>query len=425
MSLDYAQQWFFENKDVDCVLFIHLIDPHLPYSPPGDFARMYNPNYQGEYAASFNGVDDFRAGRLIITPPLNQHLIDLYDGEITYMDNAIGAFLSSLNAVRLLDGATVIFAADHGEEFLDHGSFEHGHSMYNELLHVPLIIKGKGFTAGAKVDETVSPMDLFATILARYGADVPDDVQALDIRQVMRGKVGKERKVYSEQIYYGDEKCALTDEEYKYIYHPDDGSEELYELTADPREKTDLAEDRKSICRERREFVQNFIVRHQAGFHVRFNRKFEESGGRFAGTISCDAGISGIVKDRLGDEDVLKLDGNTLTFDIRIPKDMEKGFVFNVGDASADVAFDVTVDGSPGELDLVHIGPEKEIPGAVPFTLAMNDPRFSLGQPVMLRATDPGMYIWAINPGLVESPWENLSSEEEEQLRNLGYLTGG
>ncbi len=436
MSLDYAQNWLMNNRDVDCLLFVHLIDPHLPYSPPGDYAHKFDPDYRGPYETFFNGIEDYRAGKLEITPKLNEHLIDLYDGEIAYMDNALGEFLNSLETNRLMDGATIILAADHGEEFLDHGSFEHGHSMYNELLHVPLIIKGPGYKAGRRFDGLVSPMDIYATLAGAYGVanfeTSPDvnaqensgGVSALDLREVLRGRIGGERSIYSEQIYYGEEMSALTDLEYKYIYHADDGSEELYDRTVDPREKSDIAADRRAVVRERRMFIQNFIASYQSGFHVRFNRKHQPFAHHFVGTISCDAGILSTTRDRLDNGDRFDVDSVSIRFDINLPEDMEKGFTFKAADPSADIVFDITVDDQPGDTSLIHIGPAKEIPEGNPFILTMNDSRFSLGQPVMLRATDPGVYIWAINPDLVESPWQNLSSEEEEQLRNLGYLSG-
>jgi len=259
-SFEYAKNWLFENRDVDCLLFIHLNDPHLPYSPPGVFNGKYGSQYQGQYETGFDGVEDFRAGKLIITPPLNEHLIDLYDGEIAYMDAAFGKFISALEATILMEGTTIIFTADHGEEFLDHGSFEHGHTMYHELLHVPLIIKGHGFKAGEKVDATVSPMDLFATLLGRYGAQIPDDVHATDLADVIKGDAGQGRSIYSEQIYYGDEQSALTDGKYKYIYHHNDGVEELYDLISDPDEAVDIAGERESVLGDMRRLLQEFVT---------------------------------------------------------------------------------------------------------------------------------------------------------------------
>jgi hypothetical protein len=321
-----------------------------------------------------------------------------------------------------MDGTTIIFTSDHGEEFLDHGSIEHGHSMYGELLHVPLIISGPGFKSGKKVSEIASPMDLGVTLMAMFGSEMPAGVQGVDLRDVIKGKVGAERRIYSEQIYFGKELSALTDKAYKYIYHPDDGAEELYDRGTDLKEKSDIAGERRADSRERRNFVQNFIASYQAGFHVRFNHKNQEGSRHFVGTVSCAAGIDKVAADRLDAGDVFKNDGTSIVFDIRLPDDSEKGFVFQVGDASAEVVFDVTVDDKAGEVSLLHIGSMKENPGAMPFSVTMDDKRFSLGQPVMLRATDPGVYIWAINPGLVESPWGKLSSEEEERLRSLGYL---
>ena len=116
------------------------------------------------------------------------------------------------------------------------------------------------------VDQVVSSstedMDIFATLLGRYGAVLPDDVHSIDLADVIKGDAGQGRNIYSEQIYYGDEISALTDGKYKYIYHLNDGAEELYDLEADQNEWENLAA--KPGYEAVKENLAKWLAKHQA-----------------------------------------------------------------------------------------------------------------------------------------------------------------
>jgi arylsulfatase A-like enzyme len=97
-----------------------------------------------------------------------------YDGDIAYGDREFGRFIRGLRGAGLYDRALVVFTADHGEEFLDHGKWLHGRSVFDELVRVPLIVKLPGQAdAGRRVRDQVRSVDILPTILENEGLPVP------------------------------------------------------------------------------------------------------------------------------------------------------------------------------------------------------------------------------------------------------------
>lgn len=151
-------------------LFLHLYDPHWHYDPPDWARRLFETSYAGPLTG--NWQDFSRRDRSTTSPADLAHLLALYDGEIRYADTEVGRVLDHL-AARGLDRSTlVVVTSDHGEEFLDHGSWEHQKTLYEEVTRVPLAIAGPGI-APRKERAQVSLLDVAPTILAFAGAAVP------------------------------------------------------------------------------------------------------------------------------------------------------------------------------------------------------------------------------------------------------------
>jgi arylsulfatase A-like enzyme len=117
-------------------LFLHYMDPHDPY---------FRHPYDGHGIA--------RAANQHPTPAMAKEMHELYKGEIAYLDHSFGRLLEKLEALGLYDDAVIVLTADHGEEFLDHGGFWHGLTLYDEQIHVPLLVKWR---AGERLAPPVS-----------------------------------------------------------------------------------------------------------------------------------------------------------------------------------------------------------------------------------------------------------------------------
>ena len=263
-----AQSWLERHKDEDSFLFLHIMDPHLFYMPPTPFLDLFTKGLkQGSIGDVYNRWIVLRNERKGALTEENRHFMRArYDGEVAYTDYQLSRFLASLDQ---LPGKTLLIVhADHGEEFWDHGSYEHNHSLYNELVHVPLWIRPPGGWSGGphRVEAQVSLVDIAPTIYDAFGvppearppldgvsllpfvdprqADQTDALAArLDARPLQIG-----------YLMYNTERWAVVTPEGKYILQTISGDEELYDLKRDPGEQNDLSKVRRAelpVWRER------------------------------------------------------------------------------------------------------------------------------------------------------------------------------
>ena len=156
-ALDYLD----DHSDEPVFMMLHIMDMHLPYTEP----LTHRYRFASETPESI-GQDNFlrkAVTRGAKTPQTRQYVRDRYDNNLRYIDDQLQRVLSVLGPQD-----TVVVVSDHGEEFWEHGGFEHGHTLYDELLRVPLIIKSPGVTAG-RFDEPVSLLDVAPTLASLTG----------------------------------------------------------------------------------------------------------------------------------------------------------------------------------------------------------------------------------------------------------------
>ena len=217
--VDRALAWVSQHQQGPFFLWVHLFDPHEPYDPPEPYKTRYAK--------------------------------EPYDGEIAYVDSVMGKFFSQLKASGLYEGALIALTADHGESLGAHGEDYHGIFLYDETIHVPLVIKLPG--AGAKrVEERVELADIMPTLLQTVDIAVPEKVQGQSLLGFIEPGTGKgdaaahawsDRGAYS-QADYGHVTYAwsalqsLRTGKYLYIQAP---RRELYDDGVDPGAEHNLA----------------------------------------------------------------------------------------------------------------------------------------------------------------------------------------
>jgi arylsulfatase A-like enzyme len=235
-----------EKKDRTFFLMVHYVDPHMTYDPPAKFRekfampmdRVPDPNLFGKAT----DMRDLRTGRRSMASVPVERLERLYNGEIAYTDEQVGRLLAEVKALDLDKNTLVILTADHGEEFNDHGALEHGHSMYEEQLHVPLIMRYTSVIEPRRIGAVVRHIDVAPTILELAGLD-PEPTFVGKSLAALLSKPGKDRPVFSQRNLWGPPLAGYRDEGYKVIQRLDDKKYEMYHLTVDPAEKVDLAGD--------------------------------------------------------------------------------------------------------------------------------------------------------------------------------------
>ena len=223
-TLKLSQGWLRSVKDQPFFFFFHIYEPHTPYAPPEPYASRY---------------------------PLK------YDGEIATADHIVGQLIDELKSLGVYDKALIVLLSDHGEGLGDHGEDEHGVLLYNEAIHVPLILKlPKSQGAGGTTARPVQLLDVTPTVLGLLGLDVPKIMPGVSL---LATNVPP-RRIYSETFYprlhFGwSELFSLIDEKDHYIDGPDP---ELYDRARDPREKTNVLRDERRIYASMRQDLSGF-----------------------------------------------------------------------------------------------------------------------------------------------------------------------
>lgn len=241
--------WLDERpQDRPFFLYVHMIDPHVPYRPPSEFLSMYDPApYRGPI--SFEGdptlLENVKSGRIRLQPRDRERLEALYDGEISYHDVHFNALLDALSRRNLLEDTVIVFTADHGEEFWDHGSVGHGHNVFQELLHIPMIVHAPGLES-ARIDEPVGLVDVVPTVLDALDAPLPDDLSGQSMLPLLAAEDSLAPR-YAVSGFMDGWRTILIGR-YKLI-HRTASRFALYDLDRDPNEDTDVARDRPIATR--------------------------------------------------------------------------------------------------------------------------------------------------------------------------------
>ena len=237
-TTDLALDWLGRVQGAFFV-WLHYFDPHdAQVIPPPEFLEQFP----------------------VATGSIEYRLKQLYDVEIQYMDHHIGRVLDALAAAGRLEDTVVVIVSDHGQGLGDHGWWTHG-ILYEEQIKAPLIIRAPGVPAGRRVDHLVRTIDIAPTILDLVGLD-PERLGAPDgasLVPMLEGETLDPRYVaYADSVNmltyrsasgFTNEKndmlFAISDGRWKYIHHliREDESE-LYDLARDPRELSNLYDDR-------------------------------------------------------------------------------------------------------------------------------------------------------------------------------------
>jgi len=253
-SVDAALAWLREvGSGSPRFLLLHLMEPHLAYDPPAAVRHAFTGRGPPPVEVPFGSNEAFAAlrsgGRRLAAAELD-YVRGLYDEEILAVDRAVGRLLEGLD--RLAPGRAAVFlTADHGEEFFEHGGFEHGHALWGVLTRVPLVIRAPGI-APERVDAVVQHVDVFQSILALAGVPRPPDTRGSDLlgRRPAEGG-GDASFAVSESLLSGPEKASLVDPTHRLLVELETQRAEIWSLDRDGIEVARLAEEaaRKELTR--------------------------------------------------------------------------------------------------------------------------------------------------------------------------------
>jgi arylsulfatase A-like enzyme/Tfp pilus assembly protein PilF len=234
-----AYKWLKKNSHAKFFSWIHLYDPHTPYEPPEPYLTQYK---------GFN--------------------YGLYDGEIAYVDQLMGEFLSFMEENGLLEKTLIIFTSDHGESLGEHKESAHGFFIYDAAVRVPLIIRFPNKKLSPRIIENrVKSIDIMPTILNLVGEKIPENVQGesllpLILRPENIDEPGAYSETYWPNYHYGwSELKSLSKGRYKFIDAP---RPELYDLFEDPGEKNNLVNKKASLGHQMKRELDELIEKYSA-----------------------------------------------------------------------------------------------------------------------------------------------------------------
>lgn len=247
--VERASQWLDERDERPFFLFLHSYETHHPYEPQERFLALLETDYDGDLPdhISVDFLKKLNRKEVSLAPGDLEHIINAYDAEIRSMDEGLKHLLAYLRDNGLYDNTMIVFTSDHGEEFGEHGRVGwHSHSLYDELLEIPLIVKFPDqANAGTRVAAQVGSIDIAPTVLATLGLAAPDTFEGTDLNAAASGAEFASRTVISRiDRPLGKDIDSIRLPEWK-LYRG-----QLFDLEADPEEIWDTALNKPKLVAE-------------------------------------------------------------------------------------------------------------------------------------------------------------------------------
>ncbi|MCX6646770.1 MAG: sulfatase [bacterium] len=427
-AVSNTEEFISRSGDRDWFCFLHLQDPHSDYAPPPEFAGKFrDPNYSGRYPLAFRDLDTWRLEGYQFDPTEVDQIKNLYTGEVAYVDYCLGELFNWMASNGVMEDTLIIFTADHGEEFLEHGHFGHGQNQFDVLVRTPLIIKGPDFTEDTKIDTPVSNMDIVPTILRYLNLPAAENLPGTPLQDYINNDANPPRIIFGEECYDDATKFAV-DWPYKCILDFMTGATTLYDLENDPGELTDISLSHPDITERLTNDMRTTLISRRPYFIVLIVGHPDENPMHFTGNITLPGGIDSVRDYSLNESDILTLNENSIDFDIvnslHGTKTLKILVIFPTR-GSYDLSGSVRIDGdAPNDRFFPYGTSDPDPTGDI--SVYMGDFPWPAQIPSDFRNQKSACYILAI-PGLdpdenAESSDYGLDPEAIEQLRAIGYL---
>lgn len=241
-TTDAALAWLDATDAEPFFLLVHYFDPHAVYDPPQPYRRRFAEEKDREGGLRFGTREQMvglRTGAFSPGPGLVRRAEALYDGEIAYTDEHLGRLFDGLSERGLEDSTLVVFTSDHGEEFREHGGLEHGHTLYSELLHVPLLVRVPGEEA-ARMPHGVGLVDVAPTICTWAEVEPGARYVGRHLYQLDNAHQAGHNDVLAHGNFWNAPLTSWRTDNAKLILLPDGGAE-LYDWWQDPGEQDNRA----------------------------------------------------------------------------------------------------------------------------------------------------------------------------------------
>lgn len=275
-----AETWLAEHASDRFFLLIHTYEPHAPYVSHHFTEGMERGVIGDRFPIAL--LDELQSGRLKLSEAEIAYVQALYHGDILHSDHYVGRFRETLRTLGLADRTLVVVTSDHGEEMAEHmpaNVGDHGHSLYDDLLLVPLIVHDPRVASPVRrVRSQVRTIDVLPTILDLLNVPAEPALDGASLVPVMRGVETADREAISGWNRKGKPRASIRADGYKYLVTvgktatrpvlqpPPD--HELFDLRQDPGEKRNLYEAQPERAKAMHEILmkrRTEILKHEAG----------------------------------------------------------------------------------------------------------------------------------------------------------------
>ncbi|MEL7058537.1 MAG: sulfatase [Acidobacteriota bacterium] len=407
-------------------LYVHYLDPHDPYDNAEipDGRSPFFPDYDGPISGG--DAHGLYLGELELSDPERdvEHLRALYDSEIRYVDRFVGELIDALGP--RLDNTLIVFTSDHGEEFYENGSFKHGETLYDELIHVPLIFRWDGeLPAGRRVEGTARLLDIVPTLIEAAGlepGDADSDLasswsEGMSLLPALRGGELDERPAWARHFSAGPERVARMESGSKAIlfdryapFKPADTREAaLWRRDVDRMPRFEAEGDLDDPMQASAELAGR-LDRWREG--LRLVLSDAQRGGRFEAELRFENPPTSVEGLFLGSDDRFELVGDRLRL-AWLADEVEKGVLVR-GAVGGVLEASARLNGAPLPMlwgDGID-GASRRLPLGLRDVLVESYPP---------RASDqPALHGWVRRPQRLFEPTAR-DAETESRLRSLGY----
>lgn len=263
---DRARCWLESSPPQPFFLFLHFYDVHSDYRSLESYESRFTEPYRGHIDGTTDQLLSQWRGELEIGVDDLRHLVGLYVAGVRQIDDGIGRILGTLGDVGLDDSTLVVLLSDHGEEFLEHGSTLHGRTQYDEVLHVPLMMRGPGLPQNTVVRSPTALVDVFPTIAGYLGVKPPVHLAGRDMSPLWSslGHAADDRRCLFGEADHNNEALDMTRSircgRYKVILDRLHGSSVLFDVQNDPSELRDLSADLPEVHQKLMNRLRDFMA---------------------------------------------------------------------------------------------------------------------------------------------------------------------
>jgi arylsulfatase A-like enzyme len=270
LTIPDALDWIEKNKGEKFFVYLQGYDTHGQYFPVNGYdKRFLDFDYNGTLTGSKEEQKSLREegivrGQVYLTEDDGKFLVALYDEKIQEADKKVGDLLDKLKQMGIFDKTIILLTSNHGDEFYEHGRIDHGHSLYDELVKIPLLILIPGMEKKDIIGSQVGNIDIFPTVLSMVGIDKEkyqnykmDGISLLPL--IQNKQKGRDYFLESDYRYASFLRGIRSIDGWKFIINIENGVKELYDLKKDPYEKNNLYPSDKNAGKILEEELQKFL----------------------------------------------------------------------------------------------------------------------------------------------------------------------